>query len=162
MEVRVSKSAFNQHLFLQQYNCQQGLNSLAPEQNEDPVNLKSNLISHRKSLFFFFIFLSLCSLSLPKEGGFPSLRAALGLLKMGFSQPDGLGRGGGPEKVQHCLGSSGCKSPGMGRDTRAQRGHTPCPSLGSWQAPECSNPHLCPAPGPSVMSQEFVGPVGHS
>lgn len=117
MKVRVSKSAFNQHLFLQQYNCQQGLNSLAPEQNEDPVNLKSNLISHRKSPFFIFV--SLCSLSLPKEGGFPPLRAALGLLQTGFSQPGG--RGGGPEKGQDYLESSGCKSTGIsgvGRDTK--------------------------------------------
>lgn len=176
MKVRVSKSAFNQHLFLQQYNCQQGLNSLAPEQNEDPVNLKSNLISHRKSLFFIFV--SPSSLSLPNEGGFPPLRAALGLLQTGFSQPGG--RGGGSEKGQDCLESSGCKSTGisgMGRDKKAQRGHTPnlgefhsagtsrpyklfwditaCPRLGSWQGPGAQLLWLAPGVATRVCRSQL-------
>lgn len=88
MKVIVSKSAFNRYLFLQQYNCQQELNSLSPEQNEDPVNLKSNLISPERA--FFHLSFPFLSLSLPKERGFPSLRAVVCFLQMGFSQPPQL------------------------------------------------------------------------
>lgn len=66
MKVIVSKSAFNRYLFLRQYNCQQELNSLSPEQNEDPVNLKSNLISPERA--FFFLNLSFPFLSLSAQG----------------------------------------------------------------------------------------------
>ena len=84
MKVIVSKSAFNRYLFLQQYNCQQELNSLSPEQNEDPVNLKSNLISSGRDFFILPLSFPPC----PRKGNFPEfpqLWTALHLLWVGFA-----------------------------------------------------------------------------
>lgn len=83
MKVIVSKSAFNRYLFLQQYNCQQELNSLSPEQNEDPVNLKSNLISPERAFFhlsFPFLSLSLC----PRKEDFHHLELLCASCKWDF------------------------------------------------------------------------------
>lgn len=87
MKVIVSKSAFNRYLFLLQYNCQQELNSLSPEQNEDPVNLKSNLISPERAFLLLSPSLSyLPPCSLPKEGQLPQLGAVLCLLQVGLDR----------------------------------------------------------------------------
>lgn len=102
MKVIVSKSAFNRYLFLQQYNCQQELNSLSPEQNEDPVNLKSNLISPERA---FFIFLSLSSLSLClRKEDFHHLELLCASCKRGFLSLTGRRRSLARSEVVACDG----------------------------------------------------------
>jgi len=135
MKVIVSKSAFNRYLFLQQYNCQQELNSLSPEQNEDPVNLKSNLISPERAFFssFFLFPLSLC---LGKED-FHHLKLFCASCKWDFRSLPSCGVRWWPvvgpyvgalcctsalQKASIALVSSGCKSAQDGEGGRGSEG----------------------------------------
>lgn len=148
-KVIVSKSAFNRYLLLRQYNCQQELNSLSPGQNEDPVNLKSNLISPERAFFssFFPFPLSLCLrkedfhhselLGASCKWGFLRLPSHRHLLAGGEAVTCGrfvvgaLCCTSALRKASVTLGSSGCKSALNGEGNRGSEGRSILSQL-SW------------------------------